>query len=329
MGVQNFNLGITFMSDQQQAIDSLKVLVAVAMADGLLQLEEQEELREALQAVNLTDITVESLLEEKEPLTTILARITTPELQAEVYSAAYAMANASGGCSVEEQVILDKIKATYSINPENDTLVNSSVTVLQKDVTDDGDLVKIDDPATREEAVQELIKKYAITTAVLGLNPFLGLSVITNLAALGLNLVLMNKIGALYGFPKGQDTKQILTNLLGGLGALTASIGVGVIVSAIPILNVFTMAPTNFVFTYAIGQATNQYYANSRQINVEDMKKIFQDAKVKAKDLYNDMKEEIQAKQKSAEVTLKSLNDNLRKGKITREEYQDKIKDVV
>jgi len=317
------------MSDKQQAIDSLKILVAVAMADGVLQLEEQQQLGEALQAVNLTDITVESLLEAKEPLATVLGRITTPELQAEVYSAAYAMANASGGCTVEEQAVLDEIKASYSLNAENDTLVNSSVTVLQKDVIDDGGLVKIDDPAAREEAVQELIKQYAITTAVLGLNPFLGLSVITNLAALGLNLVLMNKIGAIYGFPKGQDTKQILTNLLGGLGALTASIGVGVIVSAIPILNVFTMAPTNFVFTYAIGQATNQYYLNSRQINVEDMKKIFQDAKVKAKDLYNDLKEEIQAKHKSAEVTLKSLNENLRKGKITREEYQDKIKDVV
>lgn len=317
------------MSDQQQAIDSLKVLVAVAMADGVLQLEEQQQLADALQAVNLTDITVESLLEAKEPLATILARITTSELQAEVYSAAYAMANASGGCSVEEQAVLDEIKAVYSINAENDTLVNNSVAVLQKDVIDDGGLAKIDDPNAREEAVQELIKKYAITTAVLGLNPFLGLSVITNLAALGLNLVLMNKIGAIYGFPKGQDTKQILTNLLGGLGALTASIGVGVIVSAIPILNVFTMAPTNFVFTYAIGQATNQYYANSRQINVDDMKKIFQDAKVKAKDLYNDLKDEIQEKQKSVGNTLKSLNENLKKGKITREEYQDKIKDVV
>lgn len=317
------------MSDQQQAIDSLKVLVAVAMADGVLQLEEQQQLGDALQAVNITDITVESLLEAKEPLATILGRITTPGLQAEVYSAAYAMANASGGCSTEEQAILDEIKATYNLSTEDNTLVDDSVALLEKDVTDDGGLVKIDDPSAREEAVQELIKKYAITTAVLGLNPFLGLSVITNLAALGLDLVMMNKIGAIYGFPKGQDTKQILTNLLGGLGALTASIGVGVIVSAIPILNVFTMAPTNFVFTYAIGQATNQYYANNRQINVEDLKKIFQDAKLKAKDLYNDMKDEIQEKQKSVQGTLKSLNENLRKGKISREEYQDKIKDVV
>lgn len=319
------------MSDQQsqEAISSLKVLAYVAMADGVLQTEENQQLAEALQATNINDITVEALLAEKESLETLLSKITTPALQEELYGAAYAMANVSEGCSPEEKAILDQIKATYTINAENDALVDNSIAVLQKDVTDDGDLAKIDDPQAREEAVQELIKKYAITTAVLGLNPFLGLSVITNLAALGLNLVMMNKIGAIYGFPKGQNTKQILTNLLGGLGALTASIGVGIIVSAIPIVNVFTMAPTNFIFSYAIGQATNQYYANNRDIKLEDLQKIFQDAKAKAKDLYNDLKEEIQAKHKSTEGFLKSLNKDLKQGKISEQEYQDKIKDVV
>ncbi|MDJ0557106.1 MAG: DUF533 domain-containing protein [Microcoleaceae cyanobacterium MO_207.B10] len=316
-------------NNEQEILVSLKILVCMAMADGILQPEERTELQEVLEKVDLpAKVTVESLLAQPESLEALLPQISSPTAQEQIYQWAYTMAYIDQRFQPEEQEILEKIKTAYKLSPQWVELVNQSVVSLQKIPKTRIEQEAIANAQEREEAVQNLIKNCSIATAVLGLNPIPGIAIITNLVALGVDLGMMNQIGEIWGYQKGQNVRDILQNFVGGLGALTASIGVGVIVSVVPVVNSITLASTHFVFTWAIGQATNQYYASGKKMDAQELKQAFQAAKKEGKLAYRENQEAIAQKQAANESKISSLNEDLKAGKITQVEYQEKIQEL-
>jgi uncharacterized protein (DUF697 family)/tellurite resistance protein len=320
-------------TNQREALAGLKILVCMAQADGKILAEEREALQDAILTFELPEgITIDTLLEEKTSLDELMPLIITPEAQKAVYNSAYTMAYIDGKCSGYEQVILDKLNDSFHI-PAGEKAILGNVIHGLKQVVNLSNIEKIVDEKQREDNINQTILNYATSSAVLGLNPIPGLSIISSLTALGLTLKMMNEIGAKWGYPKGQDALAIIGNLFGGLGAFAASFTVYLVVGTLGLLipggGMVAAATSNFTLTWAMGKATNQFYASGRQIDHATLKKVFEDAKKEGKTAYADNADAIAAKKQQTEGELNTLNEDVKAGRITTEEYQAKVQDLV
>lgn len=116
--------------------------------------------------------------------------------------------------------------------------------------------------------VRNLILDYALGASLLGLIPISGLLSLKLAIAALINVKMMHDIGHRWHFVKGQDILAIFGNLFGALGAITLSMGAWFTFFAlglfIPYVGSLAIAAALFTATWAIGQATNQFYANGR-----------------------------------------------------------------
>ncbi len=183
------------------------------------------------------------------------------------------------------------------------------------------------------QEIRKLIIDYAIGAAILGLNPLPGTLTVTLLLAGVLLLKMMRDIGAKWGYPKGQDALAIGGNLLGGVGdfwvafiAWISMYGLGLFV---PFVGSFAVAASLFALTWRLGQATHLYYASGRQMDAAKLRQVFQNSQPEGEAMFNANLEAIASKQQIAENSIKSLSDDLINGKISQEEFEDKIKKMI
>lgn len=320
-------------TNQQEALASLKVLALIAKADGKLQEEEQIALTEAFKQLQPPPegVTLESLLAVDEQIDQVLAQITTPEAQAAVYEAAYTMAKL-GGTTPSEQQLLDTIRATFQLKEEVKYLESISVEQLQKISLAD-QVEPVTDTAQRDREIRDLILNCSIKTAILGLNPFPRLHLLPILAAYVQTFQMMRDIGAKWGHPKDQDALAIFGNISGGFGAFAAVFAARAMVSRIgrfvPFVGSSAAASFWFTQTWGMGQATNQFYARGRQMDAAALKKFFREAKKEGEAGYKAHAEAIAARQKATEPQIKALSENVKAGKITQQEYQVKMQEIL
>lgn len=320
-------------TNQQEALASLKVLALMAKADGELQEEEQIALGEAFKQLQPPPegLTVENLLAADEQLDQVLAQITSPEAQAAIYEAAYAMAKLGGKVPSEEQ-LLEKIRATFNLKGEVEFLDNLSVEQLQK-ISPVDRVEAVPDKAQRTQEIQDLILNCSIQTAILGLNPFPRIHLIALLSAYVLTFQMMRNIGAKWGYPNDRDALGIFGSIFGGFGPFAAAFTARAMVSSVgrfvPFVGNSTAASFWFVQTWGIGQATNQFYANGRQMDAGALKKLFRDARKEGEAVYKGHAEAIAARQKATEPQIKAFSEDLKVGKITQQEYQVNIQEIL
>ncbi len=181
--------------------------------------------------------------------------------------------------------------------------------------------------------IRDLIIDYAIGSAIMGLNPLPGTMTVTLLAASVLLLKMMRDIGGRWGYPKGQDALAIGGNLFGGLGsfwvafmAWVSMYGLGLFV---PFVGGFALASSLFALTWRVGQATHLYYASGRQMDAAQLKQVFDDAQPEGATLFKTNIGAIASQNQVAENSIKSLNDDLINGKISQEEFEGKLKDIL
>ncbi len=276
--------------EPEEAIAGLKVLICMAKADGKLHPEEKKILTAAWQkAQQLSDlpenVTIDSLFAEDIPIEDILPQITTPKTQKILYKVAYFLAEIDG-VTPAERIILDKIEASFQslerdLLSENDSLAELAL----KSPHDFIEAIAAQLVSVKE--VRDLILDYAIGIAILGFNPFPGINLVTNTIACGLILKMISDIGAKYGYPKGQDAIAIIGSIFGGFGAFLAALTSWATISFlglyIPVMGEFAAASFLFTLTWAIGQATNQFYLSGRQLNAAALKQAFLQAQREGK----------------------------------------------
>lgn len=123
-------------------------------------------------------------------------------------------------------------------------------------------------PARKEREIRNLVLDYAIGVSILGLIPIRGLLVVKLLVAGVLILKMMRDIGTNWGFPKGQDALAIAGNMFGGIGAFViALMAWGTMLALglfVPFVSSFAIAAALFTLTWTVGQATNQFYASTK-----------------------------------------------------------------
>lgn len=276
--------------EPQEAIAGLKLLVCLAKADGKMHPEETKILTEAWKkAQQLStlpeDVTIENILAEDIQIEEILPKIVTPKVQRVLYKTAYVIAKIDG-IIPEQRIILNKIAASFQLESQDSIMNDDSLREIA--IQSPHDLIEaIAAQLVSVKEVRDLILDYAIGIAIFGFNPIPGINIVTDAVAFGLILKMIRDIGSKWGYPKGQDAFSIIGSIFGGFGALLTAIASWAAISLvgiyIPVIGEFATASFFFTLTWAIGQATNQFYLSGRQLNAAALKQAFIQAQKEGK----------------------------------------------
>ena len=276
--------------EPQEAIAGLKLLVCVAKADGKLHPGEAKILTEAWKKAQrlstlAEDITIESILAEDLQIEEILPKIVTPKTQNILYKVAHIIAEIDG-IAPEERIILNKIAASFQLESQDSIMNDDSLREIA--IQSPHDLIEaIAAQLVSVKEVRDLILDYAIGIAIFGFNPIPGINIVTDAVAFGLILKMIRDIGSKWGYPKGQDAFSIIGSIFGGFGALFAAFTSWAAISLVgiylPVVGEFATASFFFTLTWAIGQATNQFYLSGRQLNAAALKQAFIQAQKEGK----------------------------------------------
>jgi len=309
--------------NEKETLASLKVLVCMAKADGVLHADERAVIDDALKGAKLPGaVTVQSLLDGTYDLDALLKEITSQDGRDATFSSAFALAYADRHCDPAEQALLDKIEKAFVVPKEKRSLFGR-LYAETKDTVSLTSVQPIADPKARKKEIDEDVMKYSILSAVLGAFPIPIVSIATDLAVVGLQAKMFRDIGQYWGRETGKDTvKQVM----GGLGVGTgARIAVNNLAKFIPGVGSVVAASTNFASTWALGKVANQYWESGGKADMKMLKELFTKSKAEGKSAYEQNKTAIDAKAKQNKPTLDALAADYKAGKITQADYERRV----
>jgi uncharacterized protein (DUF697 family)/uncharacterized tellurite resistance protein B-like protein len=314
---------------ENEALASLRILVAVARADGTIHNDERRSLAAALESLELPGgMTVERLLQEDTDVDAQLRELTTPDAREQIYRSAYFMAYADGTCTSEEQALLDRIAQATDVSDETRASLDrifvgraSSVGVAPK-----RRVSKIDDEFRRTTEIESRITRYAVLSGVLGAFPIPGIAIATDLAVIGLQISMISDIGAMFGHTVDRKAAK---SLLYGVGLGTgARLAVNNLAKLLPGWGSVVGATTSFVSTFALGKVIEQVYASGGVATKESLRTQFKEAEQSARDVYANQKDVIIQSQRTHQLALDGLTADLKAGKISQAEFDERVTEL-
>lgn len=313
--------------NQQEVLASFKVLVSMAKADGKLLDEEFASLADTFEEIHLPEgVTVDRLLnEEDEPIDTLLTQITSEIAQEMVYQSAYAMANIDGECSSEEKELLDKIGATFTSSKlwgKQEWLETLERRSTKSSISEQ--VRQIDDPDKRADEVESATTDACFLNAVLGAFPIPGIAIAFDMLIYWNQLDLAQAIGQSWGYDRANE--NLRKALFGSLGITGTRIAVSNLAKLVPVFGMVVGATTAYASTWALGKVANEYYASGGEMDTFSLRQAFKQAKKEGEAVYKTKADEITAKKQAIEPQVQLLNEELKAGSITPEEYQEKLK---
>ncbi len=316
--------------NQQEVLASFKVLVSMAKADGKLLEEEFASLADTFEEIHLPEgMTVDSLLnEDEQPIDTLLSQITSDIAQEMVYQSAYAMANIDGECSSEEKELLDKIGTTFTSSKlwgKQEWLETLERRSTKSAIA--AQISQIDDPEKRAMEVENAITDACFLNAVLGAFPIPGIAIAFDMLIYWNQLDLAQTIGQSWGYDR--DNENLRKALFGSLGITGTRIAVSNLAKLVPVFGMVVGATTAYASTWALGKVANEYFASGGEMDAFSLRQAFKQAKKEGEALYKTKADEIAEKKKAIEPQVQLLNEELKAGSITPEEYQEKLKNLL
>ena len=308
---------------ENESLATLEFLVAIARADGTIDPAERAALESAFAgAVLPAGTSLAQLLEAPANAGDIFARVSSPEARERAFEAAFALAKADGTCSDSEQALLDQARAAWSISTEKVSLLDRLMSEA-RDTVLPSSIQAIADPTQRAAAISEDVKKYAVMTAVLGAFPLPGLSLITDLAVVGMQVKLVRDIGQYYGHTIDQKAARSLIASVGA--AVGARMALSNVAKLVPGLGSAVGAATAFAATWAIGRLGVAFFENDGKLDVDLLKKAYESGQKEGKDAYKANKEAIDTHAAAKKDELAALATARKEGKLSEEEYQAKV----
>lgn len=312
---------------QNEAVASLKILAAVARADGTVHNDERKSLAAALESLELEKpIGVDELLGSDEGIDVLaeLEHLQSPEAREQIYRSAFFMAYADGSCTREEQAILDLVAAETGVTPEaRASLERLFVPAAERTSLLPVKARAIDDAEARAAHVKKEILKYAALTTVLGAFPIPGLAIATDLGVIALQVKMVRDIAQYWGHSLDRDAAK---SMLYGMGLGTgARLAVNNLAKLLPGWGSAVGATTSFASTYALGKVIDRYFAAGAKVDIAVLKSDFKAAEKEGKATYAEHKAEVAAQGEAAKTTLAALTADLNAGKITQAEMEQRL----
>ena len=316
--------------NQQEVLASFKVLVSMAKADGKLLEEEFASLADSFEEIHLPEgVTVDRLLNEDDaPIDTLLSQITSEIAQEMVYQSAYAMANIDGECSTEEKELLEKIGTTFSTSKlwgRAEWLESLERRSTRSSISEQ--VRQIDDPEKRELEVDNSITDACFLNAVLGAFPLPGIAIAFDMLVYWNQLDLAQTIGQSWGYDRANE--NLRKALLGSLGITGTRIAISNLAKLVPVFGMVVGATTAYASTWALGKVANEYFASGGEMDAFSLRQAFKQAKKEGEAVYKTKADEIAAKRQAIEPQLQLLNEELKSGSITPDQYQARLKELL
>lgn len=316
--------------NQQEILASFKVLVSMAKADGKLLEKEFATLADTFEEIHLPEnVTVDRLLnEDDEPIDKLLSQITSDIAQEMVYQSAYAMAHIDGECSPEEQELLDRIGITFSDSKlwgKQEWLESLKLRSIRSSISEQ--ISQIDDPEKRAIEVENAVTDTCFLNAVLGAFPLPGIAIAFDMLIYWNQLDLAQAIGQSWGYDRSRE--DFRKALFGSLGITGTRIAISNLAKLVPVFGMVVGATTAFASTWALGKVANEYFASGGEMDAFSLRQAFKKAKKEGEAVYKTKADEITSKKLAIEPQVQLLNEELKTGSITPEEYQVKLKELL
>ncbi len=311
---------------ENEALAGLRILVAVARADGTVHSDERKSLAAALESLELPGgNTVDRLLAEEVDLDKELAELKSEAARDQIYRSAWFMAYADGRCSREEEAVLERIATVTAPAPETRASLER---VFVERASGGGrglvtSITPIADATERSVEVTRWRLRYSILAAALGAFPVPGLAIATDLAVIALQLKMIRDVAALWGHDLDRTAAK---SILYGLGLGTgARLAIANLAKLLPAWGSIVGATSSFVSTYALGKVIEQMFRAGQTSISDDARKDFRSAEAEARAVYEDQKDVIIASQRDHQLALDGLTSDLNAGKITRDEFDARV----
>lgn len=311
---------------QQEAVAALHVLVAVAQADGKLQPEERAALEAAIREAGLDEVlSAQDLFRDTFDITSQLSLLSSQEAREEAFRAAYSLAYADGERSDEERALLARLRADLGIAPAREEELRRLFERLLADHPHERRYVEpIADPEARRRAIRAATLKCAIISAVLGAFPFPGLAILTDLAALYLQIELVRDIATMHGKEIDKTRARALLAAV-GVGT-TARLAVSNLAKLLPGWGTVIGATTSFASSYGAGVAFDKHFEAG--LDEVELARAFELARAEGRREYDANKAEIEARSTRAKVELAELAEQREAGALSADELHARVRRV-
>jgi uncharacterized protein (DUF697 family)/uncharacterized tellurite resistance protein B-like protein len=311
---------------ESEALAGLRVLVAVAGADGRIAPEERKSLDEAFAGVSLPKgVSLDGLLAEAIDVDAEVKNISDAAARDSIYNAAYILAYADGKPSDGEQKVLDRVREGLKVPKDRATFLGRVIGEA-KDTILPSNISPASDPSKREAEVKEDVLKYSIFTAILGAFPVPGVAIATDLAVVGLQVKMVRDVGQYWGHKVDDKTAK---SLVYGLGLGTGTrIAVTQVAKLIPVYGSAFGAAAAFGSTWALGKVADQYFAGGGKADISTLRDAFRSAQKEGRQEYESRKKEVEARKSAAYTALERLNSDLRAGKMSQPEYARQVSEL-
>jgi len=274
-----------------EAAASLHVLVYFARSGGVFTTEEQAVIDDAFKGTPLPPgLTVEKLLNSEIDLDVQLQRITSQDARERTYNAAHCLADAGPEMSEDRKNLLDRIREGLHISDERATLLGR-VLADTRDWFVPLEIIPITDPVAREKAIHDYVLRISIFSAVAGGVPIPAVSILSDMVVVSLQVKMVRDIGQYWGHKVDKEAaRSIMASILGATGV---RIAVHTLLNVIPFLGFVVGAAASFGSTWALGKVANRYFESNGQLSKEDLRALYEKARVDAGEAYEKSKNAI------------------------------------
>lgn len=309
------------MSTNQEVLAGLRIIGAVARADGKISKEERALFTQAVSELSpkLPDGTaVEDLLTKDSDLEADLAAVQNPAIRRAVFEVAYAM-SASDGAVKEEGDLLKQIRAAFSVKTEDDAIAQM--------VSHDASHLAVEptlDATERAARVKAVINRRSLNAGILGAIP---VPLLTDIGVLLQVSAVIDDIALVWGQPLTRQEK------IAGFGALLsisiAQTAAHSLIKLIPgwgtVAGAVSGAVGSYVVVGAIGRAVNYHFEQDGKTTGAELRRVFHEQKADVKKSYEADKERIERARAEHAPELEALAQKLEAKEITKAEYEKKL----
>jgi uncharacterized protein (DUF697 family)/tellurite resistance protein len=299
--------------DDAEVLSGIKVLVAVAQADGTIHDDERKAIENALDGVELPEgATAATLLASRVDLDAELARITNDEARTRTYEASCAIVFIDGHVSKEERELLDRIAKAFGIEDEGRASRFEKFTsaLPEAHLAEPSDVTKIGALVTSE------IARAAEFSAVLASS---ALPIAAESCLFTNNVRLARNIGVLHG--SDADEAFWRTFVSNVVGAAASWFAVSTLLKLLP----GSGAASAYVTTYALGNATALYFDKDEAVDADALRKAFEQAKKDGQAAAKDAQARVALRRAKFDAAKAPLDADLASGKLSETAYADAL----
>jgi uncharacterized protein (DUF697 family) len=304
-----------------EALAGIRLLICMAKADGVLKPEERFIIEDSLAGIKLPDgLSAEALLAENNDPALLAGLVRSAEARDYTYASAYAIACCDREMAEPEEKILAVLRETWGIAKSEEAGLERVLQPAKNREFSSHSVQEVADAFQREAAFKKMLSFRCVMCGITGAIP---IPFVSDVLVVPMQMQLVHDIAALFGRKNDKATIQLLLETL--LGGAFVRVGIAALCKAVPIWGSVVGATSSYASTYALGKVAYSYYRSEGKQSPDELKAQYRAEQQHGKAEYQKQKAALDHAQKTHGKALAQFAYDLQSGKITQEEYQQRI----